>query len=203
VRRGLPEGSEGIQFADMAIDELLRMHELAEHLLDLNRPVHAGIGDCDPAAVAHDVATLAGMGEQTVSVEVHAPQPATRVPMPPDALKQILFNLVDNAREAAGGDRPVEIRIASNPETVTLDVLDRGPGIDPDIASRLFDPFFTTKDAVTGVGLGLFVAEGLARRYGGHMTAGHRADPPGALFRVALPRLGAADRDGAGAAVDP
>jgi signal transduction histidine kinase len=196
VRRGLPEGSEGIQFADMAIDELLRMHELAEHLLDLNRPVHAGVGDCDPAEVARNVATLAGMGEQTVAVAVHAPEARTRVPLPPDALKQILFNLVDNAREAAGGDRPVEVRILPEAKTVTVDVLDRGPGIDPDVASRLFDPFFTTKDAVTGVGLGLFVAEGLARRYGGHMTASQRTDPPGALFRVVLPRVGTADPEG-------
>ena len=188
VRRGLPEGSEGVQFADMAIDELLRMHELAEHLLDLNRPVAAGVGDCDPAEVARKVATLAGMGEQTVAVSVDAPTEATRVPMPPDALKQILFNLIDNAREAAGGDRPVDVRIVPNESTVTLDVLDRGPGIDPDLASQLFDPFFTTKDAVTGVGLGLFVAEGLARRYGGHMSASQRSDPPGALFRVVLPR---------------
>ncbi len=187
VRRGLPADSEGLSFADMAIDELLRMHELAEQLLDLNRPVSAEIGDCDPADVARNVATLAAMGDETVAVDVHAPTDSLRVPMPPDALKQILFNLVDNAREAAGDEEPVEIRIEGGDQTVTLDVADRGPGIDPAIAARLFDPFFTTKDAVTGVGLGLFVAEGLARRYGGHMSAASRPDPPGAVFRVVLP----------------
>lgn len=189
VRRGLPPDSEGVPFADMAIDELLRMHELAEQLLDLNRPVSAEVGDSDPAEVARKVATLAGMGDAPVAVEVEAPPTSVRVPMPPDALKQILFNLVDNAREAAGGGEAVGVRIEPNGSTVTIDVVDRGPGIDPAILPKLFDPFFTTKDAVTGVGLGLFVAEGLARRYGGHMSAMDRADPPGALFRVVLPAL--------------
>lgn len=189
VRRTLPDGSEGATFADMAIDELLRMHELAEHLLDLNRPVEPGAGDCDPVEVVGQVATLAGVGAQTVPVEVRAGGIDARVPMPPDALKQILFNLVQNAREAAGGDRPVVVAVQLDDQTVTLDVLDEGPGIDDEVLAHLFDPFFTTKDAVTGVGLGLFVAEGLARRYGGRLDAANRDDRPGARFRVVLPRL--------------
>lgn len=207
VRRGLPDGSESTPFVDMAIDELLRMHELAEHLLDLNRPIDPGAGDCDPADVVRQVAMLAEVGEQSVDVRVEVAGEAAgeaaggdrpnadpvRVPMPPDALKQILFNLVDNAREAAGRDEPVTVAIRSEPATVTLDVLDRGPGIDPEVAEHLFDPFFTTKDAVTGVGLGLFVAEGLARRYGGRMDAANRDDGPGARFRVVLPRQSAGE----------
>ncbi|MEK9502569.1 sensor histidine kinase [Gaopeijia maritima] len=192
VRRGLPEGSESTPFVDMAIDELLRMHELAEHLLDLNRPIDPGAGDCDPVEVARQVAMLAAVGDTSVEVDVRADPGVPRVPIPPDALKQILFNLVDNAREAAGSDRPIALAIRVDPATVTLDVLDRGPGIDPEVAAHLFDPFFTTKDAVTGVGLGLFVAEGLARRYGGRMEAGDRDDGPGARFRVELPRQAAA-----------
>ncbi|MEQ9569872.1 MAG: HAMP domain-containing sensor histidine kinase [Longimicrobiales bacterium] len=188
VRRGLDEASEGAAFADMAIDELLRMHELAEHLLDLNRPVDPGAGHCDPVAVVRQVATLAGMGHQTVPVEIRADGVDARVPMPPDALKQILFNLIDNAREAAGPDPAVVVDVVADADTVTVDVLDRGPGIADDVAAHLFDPFFTTKDAVTGVGLGLSVAEGLARRYGGRMDAGNRSDGPGARFRVVLPR---------------
>jgi signal transduction histidine kinase len=189
VRRGLPEGSEGVAFADMAIDELLRMHELAEHLLDLNRPVDPAAGDADPIAVARQVATLAGMGAQTVPVHIVASDgDDVRVALPPDALKQILFNLVDNAREAAGGEAPVRVTVAPGDEVVTLEVLDRGPGFDDAVAARIFDPFFTTKEGVTGVGLGLFVAEGLARRYGGRMEAANRDDGPGARVRVVVPR---------------
>jgi signal transduction histidine kinase len=187
VRRGLPEDSDGVQFADMAIDELLRMHELAEQLLDLNRPIDPGAGDCDPVEVARQVAALAGVGSPRLEVTVVAPADPVRACIPPDALKQVLFNLVDNAREAAGTDDPVELRLDVEPPHITLTVLDRGPGLDPEVAPRMFDPFFTTKEAVTGVGLGLFVAEGLVRRHGGRMDADNRTDGPGARFRVVLP----------------
>jgi signal transduction histidine kinase len=188
VRRGLPDGSEGSRFADMAIDELLRMHELAENLLDLNRPSDPSLGTCDPVAVAGQVATLVGVGDEPVHVAIRSGAPATmRMAVPPDALKQILFNLVENAREASGGREGIEIRVATIPGAVRLEVLDRGPGISGDALPRLFDPFFTTKHAVHGVGLGLFVAEGLIRRYGGRMDASNREDGTGARFRVEAP----------------
>jgi len=188
VRRGLPDGSEGSKFADMAIDELLRMHELAENLLDLNRPGDPSQGTCDPVHVAGQVATLAGVGDEPVRVTIHAEATnGVRMAVPPDALKQILFNLVENAREAAGGRDGVEIRVAAVPGAVRVEVLDRGPGISEEALPRLFDPFFTTKHAVHGVGLGLFVAEGLIRRYGGRMEASNRDDGPGARFRVEAP----------------
>ncbi len=102
-------------------------------------------------------------------------------------LKQVLFNLVQNGREAAGPGSVVEIRLGVKEGTVVLDVIDEGPGIDDEVLPRIFDPFFTTKEAVHGVGLGLFVAEGLARRYGGRMEAGNRKDGAGARFRIEAP----------------
>lgn len=201
VRRSLPQESDALRFADMGIDELLRMHELAEHLLDLNRPAEPGTGTCDPMAVAIQVATLAGVGETTVEVAVRGPTRPVRVSMPPDALKQILFNLVENAREAAGGSG-VKVWVHEADEMVTVEVLDRGPGMDDHVLTRLFDPFFTTKDAVTGVGLGLFVAEGLARRYGGRMEAGNRTDGHGARFAVEVPRVVEGEKEGADLPLD-
>jgi signal transduction histidine kinase len=190
VRRALPDGSEGARFADMGIDELLRMHELAEQLLDLNRPADPSAGSCDPEKVAEQVATLAGVGENPMHVEVRGDLPAgTRVALPPDALKQVLFNLVQNGWEASGPEGHVEIRMGVVDGTVVLDVLDDGPGIAEDVLPKLFDPFFTTKEAVHGVGLGLFVAEGLARRYGGRMHAGNRPDGVGARFRIEVPTV--------------
>jgi signal transduction histidine kinase len=188
VRRGLPEDSDGSRFADMAIDELLRMHELAEHLLDLNRPADPTAGGCDAAVVSHQVASLMGVGESPVRVDVEVEGAGpTYAALPPDALKQILFNLVENAREAAGSDATVHVRVRRNGPTIALEVLDRGPGIAEDVLPHIFDPFFTTKDSVTGVGLGLSVAHGLVRRYGGQLTAGNRPDTQGAVFKLELP----------------
>ena len=76
---------------------------------------------------------------------------------------------------------------ASGDGDVAIDVLDRGHGIPPDVEDRIFDPFFTTKEAVHGVGLGLYTAQGLVRAAGGSLEAGNRSDGPGARFTVRLP----------------
>lgn len=188
VRRGLDADSEASRFAEMAIDELLRMHELAESLLDLHRPAEGGGGACDAARVAEQVAALARVGERPVDVRVRADADAVpRAAMPADALKQILFNLVDNAGEAGGEDASVDIVVSRGAGAVRIEVLDNGPGIDEDALDRLFDPFFTTKGGVTGVGLGLFVAEGLARRYGGRIEGANRTEGMGARFLIEVP----------------
>ena len=116
---------------------------------------------------------------------------ALDVLMPREALKQVLLNLLLNAREAAPSDSGVEV-VASREERtgrVRLDVLDRGPGIPHEILDRIFDPFFTTKDSLHGVGLGLYTAESLVRAAGGVLEASNREDGRGARFTVVLPAV--------------
>ena len=201
IRRRVEHDAEAKEFTDLAIHELLRMHELAEQMLDLARPRGAGVSQCRPAQVAREVAKLASIGNSSdaarpsVSIEVTGDDQAEAA-IAPDALKQVLVNLVQNARDA-GARRDltrVSVQVASEESRVVIDVADDGPGISRDILSRVFDPFFTTKEAVHGVGLGLFVAEGLVRAAGGNITAGNaRADSSspytGAAFHIELPRV--------------
>lgn len=199
VRRGLEDGSEGSRFADMAIDELLRMHELAESLLDMRRPGTQTAGSCDAGEVVSQVAVLAGMGDVPVDVRVDVRTAGTLLAqMPSDALKQVLFNLVQNAGEAGGDDAVVDIVVSRRNGVVVVDVLDHGSGIDEEALERMFDPFFTTKGGVTGVGLGLFVAEGLVRRFGGRIRGGNREDRKGARFTIEVPVASGAGESGAG-----
>jgi signal transduction histidine kinase len=202
IRRRVDDDPEAREFADLAIDELLRMHELAEQMLDLNRPRDPGSQRCRPVIVAREVATLsiAGAGRERLSIEIRGDE-QLEAAMSPDALKQVLLNLVQNGREAyenwsSRPDIPARIMIAVERANgdVQLEVRDNGPGIPSDIMSRIFDPFFTTKDAVHGVGLGLFVAEGLVRTAGGRITAGQVSavsaggnQDHGAWFRIELP----------------
>ena len=191
IRRRVLHDAEAKEFADLAIDELLRMHELAEQMLDVNRPRAAGVRVTRPFAVAQEVARLANLGVDAVRghVVVRGDEEAT-VTIAPDALKQILMNLVQNAREAVAtgaAERPAEIEISVGRDTgVWIEVRDNGPGIADDIGPRIFDAFFTTKDTVHGVGLGLFVAEGLVRGAGGQLRAFNR-DGGGACFRSEFP----------------
>ncbi|HET7373204.1 MAG TPA: ATP-binding protein [Gemmatimonadaceae bacterium] len=203
IRRRVKDDPEAREFADLAIDELLRMHELAEQMLDLNRPRDPGAQRCRPVLVGREVARLsiAGAGSEALEIDIDGDD-QLEAAIAPDALKQVLLNLVQNAREAfetwsarPAGPARVELVVSRGSDDVHIDARDNGPGIPAEILSRVFDPFFTTKDVVHGVGLGLFVAEGLVRSAGGRITAanielsgaGAAAELHGAWFRIQLP----------------
>ncbi|HEY6825239.1 MAG TPA: HAMP domain-containing sensor histidine kinase, partial [Gemmatimonadaceae bacterium] len=191
IRRRASQDPQIHDYAELAIDELLRMHELAEQMLDLNRPRDPKSQRADALTVAREVARLAtaGAGADGIEVSVNgeAGQPAA---MAPDALKQVLLNLVQNAREAvtqAGKGVPriaIDVREVNN--DIAIRVSDNGPGIPEGLRTRIFDPFFTTKSAVDGVGLGLFVAEGLVRSAGGRLALDGNSSS-GATFVIELP----------------
>jgi signal transduction histidine kinase len=191
VRRRVADDPQARDYADLAIDELLRMHELAEQMLDLNRPRDPSAQRSDPLKVATDVVRLTTTGAETdgVGIEVTG-DPGLEAGMSPDSLKQVLLNLVQNAREAlrtAGTAAPrVDVSVRGTAEEVEIAVQDNGPGVPQELRTRIFDPFFTTKSAVDGVGLGLFVAEGLVRSAGGRLTLDRST--AGARFVVELPR---------------
>jgi two-component system NtrC family sensor kinase len=198
IRRRVEGDAEAREFADLAIDELLRMHELAEQMLDVARPRDPGASRCHPVLVAREIARLSSVGPAlghgaAIAVEV-AGEDRVEAAMAPDALKQVLLNLLQNSRDANTSDGPARIRIAvtAHGAHVSVDVVDDGPGISAEILHRVFDPFFTTKDAVHGVGLGLFVAEGLVRTAGGSIVARNAAVGSGpayggAWFHIELP----------------
>ncbi|MBC8086307.1 MAG: HAMP domain-containing protein [Phycisphaerae bacterium] len=195
VRRRVEHDAQAREFTDLAIDELLRMHELAEQLLDLNRPRDPGVRVADVDVVIRELVVLAsaGLGFNALAMTVESwAGSESLAAIAPDALKQVLLNLVQNAREAlrdherADGTSPrISVAARGEPGRVLILVENNGPGIPEEVLPRVFDPFFTTKGAVHGVGLGLFVAEGLVRTAGGRLTAANRAGG-GVTFTVEL-----------------
>ncbi|MFN9310654.1 sensor histidine kinase [Gemmatimonas sp.] len=192
VRRRVTHDQEAHEFTELAINELLRMHELTEQMLDVSRPRRGGPAHAHAVPVARDVARLltAGVPHEDLTVQVQGAE-TIRAAIAPDALKQVLLNLLQNAREAVGLMREprgtvIMVAIDQQGAIVTIDVSDNGPGVPESLAERVFDPFFTTKADLHGVGLGLFVAEGLIRAAGGRLTL-QLSTNDGAHFRIALP----------------
>jgi two-component system sensor histidine kinase PilS (NtrC family) len=103
----------------------------------------------------------------------------------PDQLRQILWNLCENALKHAMPDEPagaVEIRYGRMPINARpyLEVADRGEGVRPEIAERIFEPFFSSG---RGTGLGLFLARELAQANGATLLYEPRAGG-GSVFRL-------------------
>ncbi|MGY8778411.1 MAG: ATP-binding protein [Longimicrobiales bacterium] len=189
LRRRVDGDEEASELADLAIDELLRMHELAEQMLDLHRP-RSTEGDCDVSSVAADVAAVVrmGLGDLAIDVVVEAPESVT-AEIPADALKQILLNLVQNAQDAIGDSGRILVWVEAMGDNARIDVVDTGPGISDEALPQIFDPFYTTKADIRGVGLGLFTAAGLVRSHGGRIAAANRSDGAGARLTVEVPLL--------------
>jgi signal transduction histidine kinase len=99
-------------------------------------------------------------------------------------LQQALLNLVINAEQAMAGGGRLAVRTAAvAPGRIELSVEDTGPGLTPEVRSRLFEPFFTTKDVGHGTGLGLAITFGIVQAHGGTIEAGNH-DGGGARFAI-------------------
>jgi PAS domain S-box-containing protein len=105
-------------------------------------------------------------------------------------LQQVLLNLIINAieamRDVSEEERELLISSRNEPDGVSVQVRDSGPGFAPSDLDRVFEAFYTTKPS--GLGLGLSICRSIIESHGGRLWAS--ANPPrGASFQFALPAL--------------
>jgi two-component system sensor histidine kinase DctS len=105
-------------------------------------------------------------------------------------VEQVLLNLARNGIQAMEGatllaDRVLTLRVREGQTgRATFSVIDRGPGIAPDVAARLFTPFFTTR--AEGMGLGLSLCRTVIEQHGGTLDFSPGPDGVGTEFRFTL-----------------
>lgn len=114
-------------------------------------------------------------------------------------LKQVLVNLVVNARNAMRTDHLGTIAIGldapvGDAEEIVLTVEDDGPGVDTEIAEAIFEPFFTTNGRSSGTGLGLALCKAIVKAHGGSIGVGASV-LGGARFEVRLPLAEGSESD--------
>jgi two-component system, NtrC family, sensor histidine kinase PilS len=119
-------------------------------------------------------------------IRARLPDPDLEVRIDPTHLRQIVWNLCENAaRHSAdmAGNPPVDLIVArlQTSGRPFLEVADRGPGIPDAATERIFEPFFTGRRG--GTGLGLFIARELAQCNGALLLYEPRAGG-GSIFRV-------------------
>ena len=99
-------------------------------------------------------------------------------------LRQLLLNLLRNAREAMSAGGSLRVTSRATKAMVEIEVRDNGPGIPSERLSRIFDPFFTTKER--GTGLGLAMAQEIAQEHGGQLVC-DSVPGRGTAFTLRLP----------------
>jgi two-component system sensor histidine kinase HupT/HoxJ len=102
-------------------------------------------------------------------------------------IHQVIVNLVENAIHAVRDVPHPQIRVtlAAREGRADLVIADNGPGIQPEIQSKVFEPFFTTKTVGEGTGLGLWISYSILREHGGELSF-RCEDGGGTAFTMSL-----------------
>ncbi|HET9931146.1 MAG TPA: ATP-binding protein [Polyangiaceae bacterium] len=171
-----------------------RLTRLIDNVLSLaqlergTRRLSLVLGDVRPAVVEALEMLRPQVESQGFVLEFEAAPSLPSVRYDPDALKQVLFNLVENAlkygRDAS--ERRITVRLEPRGNGVELSVRDRGPGVLREHMKSIFEPFFRAEHELTrknqGTGIGLSLVQGLARAMEASVE-GENAHPG---FRVRL-----------------
>jgi two-component system, OmpR family, sensor kinase len=174
------------------VEELLLLAQLDQGLPLEHEPV-------DVSAVVEAAVDAARAADPERPVEVDS-QSSLVVLGTESRLRQVLDNLLTNARVHTPAGTPIHVRLAAEGASAALEVADEGPGVPADEADRIFERFYRTDRSRTrshgGVGLGLAIVRSVVEAHAG--AVGYRARPGGgSVFRVVLPLASAAHAEDA------
>lgn len=102
-------------------------------------------------------------------------------------IEQVLINLINNSIDAMEGQENKWIKVEHQPhkDHVVISVTDSGPGIPPDLQSKIMKPFFTTKERGKGTGLGLSISATIINEHKGEFNIDK--SHPHTRFLIKLP----------------
>ncbi len=168
--------------------ELVQLRHLGRQFVDYTRikagrPPTVRLRDVPVRGVLERVAA-AFVTRADVGVEVDG-DPHARAD--PDRLEQIVMALADNAVKYAPPRSPVRLRAREADGHVAIEVVDRGPGVDP----ALFEELRQGEGVSEGAGIGLFICRALAAAHGGTISA--HGDGEGSTVTLILPAARAAE----------
>jgi two-component system sensor histidine kinase PilS (NtrC family) len=188
--RKTPQGGvENRALMDIVTREVGRLDALITELLDYANPRPGAPVQFDLVALTRETLRVCSQDPlfEGITIELGGDHLLHSVQLvaDPSKLRQVLWNLLRNAGEAAkSGGCHIRVVVEADEEQAVLRVTDDGPGIPPAHIDRIFDPFFTTKSR--GTGLGLAVLHGIVTDHGGDIEVKSDASS-GTTITVRLP----------------
>jgi two-component system, OmpR family, sensor histidine kinase KdpD len=102
-------------------------------------------------------------------------------------LEQILFNLLQNARQYSPINTKIYIRSWISSETLHISIQDEGPGVPEELIGHIFDKFYRVSNTKSGgIGLGLAIVKGFVEAHNGNITV-ENTSPSGLKFLITIP----------------
>jgi PAS domain S-box-containing protein len=160
-----------IRNADAMLSEIERLAAIAQSFSRFGAPGEnvAPLAEVAVPALIDEVMALYGGSAARVHFEQDVESGLPSVVARGAELKEVLVNLLENARLAGGDGTRVSIRARrGEDDSVVVSVVDNGAGIPEDVLPRIFEPQFSTRS--TGTGLGLAIVQRLVRSWGGSIS---------------------------------
>ncbi len=188
---------EDLELTDLIVSEsrrIVQLLEQVEQLGNLRPPLRKAVNVHDLLDRARKSASVGFAGHISFIEEYDPSLPPTYVDA--DQLLQVFLNLLKNAAEATGGapgtirihtfyDMSLRLRRKDGPAKVplTVEIIDDGPGLPPEIASEIFEPFVSGRE--NGTGLGLALVSKIISDHDGWISVD--SVPGKTVFRISLP----------------
>lgn len=168
------------QHCKRIVDDLLKFARAADtrkNVMDVNQCIREIV-----TMLSHQ------LERDTISVETKFHPDLPQVVGDAEKVKQVLMNLLMNAKQAIAGRGVIGIETAYERKDgqIRISISDSGSGIPAELTDRIFDPFFTTKAVGEGTGLGLSVSYGIVQDHGGTIEVKSQVGE-GSVFTIHLP----------------
>jgi signal transduction histidine kinase len=182
----LPDSAEAKALHSAIRGEVERLTDLTEQYLSLTRKNHPTLESENLGEVVSEAMAFLepGLLRAGVKVVLDIADELPNVAIDEAQIRQVIHNLLRNARQAMPDGGQVTVRVAPGRGVVIVSVEDQGTGVAPDVRDKLFEPFLTSK--VHGTGLGLAISKQIIEAHGGSIRCEDNT-PSGTRFAIELP----------------
>jgi two-component system, NtrC family, sensor histidine kinase HydH len=176
-------------YVEVIQEEVSRLEKLLREILDFTGENLSYFGDHSLDQLIEDTLPLVQRDLEASNIKVVKDlEPIPRIHCDDRQIKQVFYNLFQNARQAMheGGTLTIRTYTQEREDGIyaAAAVSDTGGGIPLDVLHNIFNPFFSTKDH--GTGLGLSIAQRIVARHYGHIEVKNELGK-GVTFIVTLP----------------
>ncbi len=180
------------QFSDHLISldkNIQRIEKMVSTLREFSKDDELLVKKIDVHDLMHDLMTLVRERFHNSGVKLLFDLPeSAEFKASYNQVSQVLINLLHNSFDAVVGKSNgwVKISVYTSPDEIMFKVSDSGSGLETEAKERLFEPFFTTKPIGKGVGLSLYISQGIVENHRGQLFLDETS--PNTTFTVKFPR---------------
>jgi signal transduction histidine kinase len=180
------------RMAETVLNSTVRIFDLISAIKDYSYMDQAPVQEIDVAQSLDTTLTMFNSRLEHVTVERRYDPELPHISAYGSEINQVWTELIANALDAMSlgnldGMAHGTLRLKTSPlgEMVTVEIWNSGPGIPPEVVSRIFEPFYTTKPPGQGLGLGLDSVNRIVSKHNGMVTV--ESKPGATCFQVRLP----------------